>query len=242
MSSLLIVLFLILGIVIFISAPILTIRLIRKGIKSNNVQNQAMQIFAQKRGLSIDSKPDKNMLLDKNIVKYWPQLSVKDAIHDQKGDYYKCDLYLGKHILNFFIRRTTLPPLIANFILSPNVGIGEESPFRKDDWPSVKLEGNVSKYFNLKVKPGYETLTLEILSPDVVQWLITNAQSLSIVGTDHYMYLVYALIEQGNLFSAQSPFNDYTYQYDALVKVADYLFSKELQDKTPQEVLAIQRP
>lgn len=79
------------------------------------------------------------------------------------------------------------------------------------DFKKITLEGDFNNYFSLNIKKEYEIEALQILTPDIMEYLINKAQGLNIEITNNHFFIyrtgvISSLSEIENFFSVASFF------------------------------------
>lgn len=87
----------------------------------------------------------------------------------------------GRHQLQFTVFETQYSGDVLDIILDSHIHPFFVSPFSSlfTGKKKLSLEGNFDKYFTVYIPEGYEIETLEVLTPDIMQKLITNSSIFS---------------------------------------------------------------
>ncbi len=99
--------------------------------------------------------------------------------------------YLASESSTFHGLEVTLPYSLTNFYLDSHKDSRRNGPaalYAKSQM--VSLEGDFNKYFQLFVPPNSATFVLSVLSPDVMQTLITSSQRYDVELSGKYLRII----------------------------------------------------
>lgn len=93
------------------------------------------------------------------------------------GEYTVLQLKFDADMPNLYLRPAILP------------GIPFLSKASGDDPEYIRLEGDFSKVLSLDIQKGYEVEALEVLTPDVMEYLMDNCKNFSIEILNNHLYV-----------------------------------------------------
>lgn len=169
------------------------------------IQQQFMQQFAQQNNFTYVTKGI-FAEYDGTLFKYGHS---KNATNQVSGNYHDCPLTLfnynyttgsGKNRVTHYytVFSLHLHTITPNFLLENKTHRFSYGLFDNNvKGKSITLEGNFNNFFSLRVAPGDEIETLQILTPDIMEDLIAKAKHLSVeIINDHFF--IYANKTIGN--------------------------------------------
>jgi len=145
----------------------------------NKYKDSAWQEFAMANGWQVDSKTSIFTLLPPSI-NYGHSQRFGTVLLAQLGDVmcslftYSCKTGSGKNEAthNFTVARVALREQLPHIVLNSKSARADiEETIEHDE--KLKLEGDFNKYFNLLIEKGQQINALEILTPDVMQILVS---------------------------------------------------------------------
>jgi len=151
-------------------------------LKINAFKNGAWEAFALANGWPIDSVEDPETLIPLSIqFGYEPNLSpvITAQLGDIPADLYVLSVWVGegRERRQYFetVARVDLPKVLPHMVLRAK----KDSAYLQQDLADhekLELEGDFGDYFTLEIEKGQEVDALAILTPDVMQTLVTYSQ------------------------------------------------------------------
>lgn len=162
----------------------------------NRYKDGAWREFAQANGWSADKATSVIDLVPPSI-KYGHSERTGTVVLVQLGTVdaslftYDCRTGSGKYeqTHNFTIARVELSEELPHMILNSKSAHADIQETIKDD-QKISLEGDFNKYFSLLIEQGQQINALEIITPDVMQTLISFNTNEDIEINGHNLYFI----------------------------------------------------
>jgi len=160
----------------------------------NKVRDEFMRQFADANGYQFSPTGDPTEF-DGSIFQLGDSRQVSDVI---RATYLGCPIVLlryrfhrGKAIGEYTVLQLQFDADMPDLFLQPAILPG--SPFMSktsgEDAEYVRLEGDFSKVLSLDIQKGYEVEALEVLTPDVMEYLMDNCKNFSIEILNNHLYV-----------------------------------------------------
>ena len=150
----------------------------------SRLKNQIWQQFASSNGWQIDIQTPEELLLPMSL-NYGHSSHVSPIIL-AKLDVVDCDVFAydtttgsGKQqIAHYFtVARVALPKPLAHILLKPKKSASADVEDQFADHQKLELEGDFNDYFTLEIARGQQIDALTVLTPDVMQCLVSYAEA-----------------------------------------------------------------